>query len=184
MVMAQIHIAKVPNHLQSSDLEQKRFNHTGNQWTKFIRTRDEIEHILGIRYDKIKHCYVYPLDGIDGLEVLFMRGNILDGGNPKGLGKTAYAVYPILLPYKEGENPLITSDFLPDRYVILKSAIEDYLIHTDDELHLRGNTNRAYALEFFLGKDKEGIYKVIMQQVDTNITYFPCAEGNTPIELP
>ena len=190
--MEQIHIAHVPNLSKGKDIDdnnykdlmKQRSNHTGNQWTKFIRTRNEIEHILGLRYNPISHEYEDFLPEVDGLEVIFMRGDILDSGNSKGLGKTAYAVYVILLPYEKAAKPLITSDFLQDRYVILKNAIEDYLIHTDDELHLRGNRNRAFALECFLGQLDDGTYKVVIQQVDTHMTYFPCAEGNVPIELP
>ncbi len=191
--MAQIHIADIPKRSTGiADIDNEKYkglmkqrnNHTGNQWTKFIRTRNEIEHILGLGYDQNYHHYVDKMPEIEGLEVIFMRGNILSDGNKDGLGKAAYAVYLILLPYKEDEKSLITSDFLPDRYVILKSAIEDYLIHTDDEPHLRGNGNRAYALEFFLGQLGDGTYKIVMQQVDTYMKYFPCAEGNVPIELP
>jgi hypothetical protein len=179
-----VHIAEEPNKKINSDLVAQRCKHTGNQWTKFIRTRNEIEHILGLRYNTISHKYEDFLPAIEGLEVIFMRGDILDGGNERGIGNTAYAVYPIILPYQKDKNPSITSDFIEDRYVILKSAIEDYLIHTDDVLHLIGNTNRAYALEFYLSMDSKSQYKMVMQQVNTRMEKYMCAEGNTPIELP
>ena len=185
--MVKINIAEIPNKKENPDLEQERSNHTSNWRTKFIRTRNEIEHILGLRYDSDKHNYIDKMPEIKGLEIIFMRGNILDEGNKKEQGKNAYATYLILLPYIEGDKPLITPDFLPERYVILKTAIEDYLIHTDDTLHLENNPNRAYALEFFLGRLNEedgGSYKIIMQQVDKHMIGFPCSEMNTPIELP
>ena len=164
-------------------LDVLRFNHTGNQRTSFIRTRNEIEHILGLRYNTIDHIYEDSLKEVEGLEVIFKRPEMKDDGNEDGDGKVAYAIYPILIPYIPDTEPLVDSD-LPNRFVIPKSIIEPYLVHTDPNEHLNNNQQRAFALEFYLGQDSKGEYYIIMQHVDINLRTFICGETHNPVTIP
>lgn len=177
-------IILTPNSVEAGDylksLIEFRQNHTGNQWSKFIRTRNEIEHILGLKYDYDNHSYLEKINKVSGLEIIIERPEIKDNGNINGDGKVAYAVYIDLKPF-EGTKKDTNEE---KRFVVSKQVMKDYLVHTDEQLHLNNNPHRAYALEFYIGEDSKGDYYVIMQHIDVNLRMFICGESHMPIRIP